>query len=340
MIKGKNMPLNVRFDIENYLKGINDIRVCNFFLRCLYMKNMAIKNVDYYNDIRSCKRVIIQAFDSANISGQNKDNLCKEIETAIEKEILPLHEFGWIINDERAAFWLCAYLEYSTYSQMITNTDFTNFSKWLLEKSQQYHNEYTYLGFHKIPYNHKDRIERIIRFFDILNDISYIQDIVFCPLPKKQIITNFKNKWGQIYQNPVPVKWLPDQEDAISWAWDFIKKYFDNYTLMVFGPNATYNFVQNTTPLNHAEKLLAVRATFDLWEGDDSSKKLLLLNLNKAWNQKKLRETRVDKKALNTYLKTKTKMQLDELAEHYDMRISDTLERLITQHYKQLFQEK
>ncbi|ENE98814.1 hypothetical protein ECP03047775_3119, partial [Escherichia coli P0304777.5] len=41
MKKGKNMSLNVRFDIENYLKGINDIRVCNFFLRCLYMKNMA-----------------------------------------------------------------------------------------------------------------------------------------------------------------------------------------------------------------------------------------------------------------------------------------------------------
>lgn len=33
-------------------------------------------------------------------------------------------------------------------------------------------------------------------------------------------------------------------------------------------------------------------------------------------------------------------MQLDELAEHYDMRINDTLEKLITQHYKQLFQGK
>ncbi|HHQ7445626.1 TPA: hypothetical protein ACSU1C_004699, partial [Escherichia coli] len=120
----------------------------------------------------------------------------------------------------------------------------------------------------------------------------------------------------------------------------FIKKYFSNHHLTMWGPNTTYNFVQNTTPLNHAEKLLAVRATFDLWEGDDNSKKLLLMNLNKAWNQKKLRETRVDKKALNTYLKIKTKIQLDELAEHYDMRISDILEKLISQHYRELFQEK
>lgn len=120
----------------------------------------------------------------------------------------------------------------------------------------------------------------------------------------------------------------------------FYKKYFNNYLLTMWGPNVTYNFVQNTTPLNHTEKLLAVRATFDLWEGDDNSKKLLLMNLNKAWNQKKLRETRVDKKALNTYLKIKTKIQLDELAEHYDMRISDILEKLISQHYRELFQEK
>ncbi|HFL7618018.1 TPA: hypothetical protein ACG45F_004600, partial [Escherichia coli] len=119
------MPLNVRFDIENYLKGINDIRACNFFLRCLYMKNMAIKNIDYYNDIRSCKRVIIQAFDSTNISGQDKDNLCKEIETAIEKEILPLDEFDWVKNDERAAFWICAYLLHTPIisNQMITGSD-------------------------------------------------------------------------------------------------------------------------------------------------------------------------------------------------------------------------
>ncbi|EFB5188758.1 hypothetical protein ABGK91_004390 [Escherichia albertii] len=338
------MSLTVRFNIENYLKDINDIRVCNFFLRCLHMKKIATKNVDYYNDIRSCKREIIHAINNAKISGQDQDKLCKEIETAIAKEIIPLHEFGWVYNDERAAFWLCAYLEYCTYSQMLVDYDLTYLSKRLSGEIQQYHNEYIYLGFHEIPYNHNDRVERIIHFFDTLNDIFYIQDkadIAFCPLPKKHIIANFKNKWGQIYQNPVPVKWLPDQEDAVSWAWNFIKKHFSNYVPMSWEPHySTYQFVQNTTPFNHANKLLAVRAVFDLWEINNDSKKLLLMNLNKAWNQKKLRETRVDKKALNTYLKIKTKMQLDELAEHYDMRISDTLEKLITQHYRQLFQDK
>lgn len=64
-------------------------------------------------------------------------------------------------------------------------------------------------------------------FFDHLSDIFHTPDknyIVLCPLLKKQIIINFKNKWRLIYQKPLPVKWLPDQEDVVSWAWDFIKK--------------------------------------------------------------------------------------------------------------------
>ncbi|EBT1279573.1 hypothetical protein CIT83_27550, partial [Salmonella enterica] len=55
----------------------------------------------------------------------------------------------------------------------------------------------------------------------------------------------------------------------------------------------------------------------------------------KAWNQQKLRQSRTDKKALNTYLKNETKMRLDILATHYNMRISDVLEKLINEHYRQ-----
>ncbi|HCN7240666.1 TPA: hypothetical protein N6208_005383, partial [Escherichia coli] len=136
------------------------------------MKNMAIKNIDYYNDIRSCKRVIIQAFDSTNISGQDKDNLCKEIETAIEKEILPLDEFDWVKNDERAAFWICAYLLHTPIisNQMITGSDNIYCPSMSSGNLQQYHNEYIYLGFHDIPDTHNKRFERIIRFFDHLSD--------------------------------------------------------------------------------------------------------------------------------------------------------------------------
>lgn len=46
------------------------------------------------------------------------------MEIAREKEILPLHEFGWLHNDERATFWLCSYLFYSdNYNKMITGIE-------------------------------------------------------------------------------------------------------------------------------------------------------------------------------------------------------------------------
>ncbi|MCW9331534.1 hypothetical protein N5I42_27440, partial [Klebsiella pneumoniae] len=54
------------------------------------------------------------------------------------------------------------------------------------------------------------------------------------------------------------------------------------------------------TPLSHSERNLALRTAIDLWDDAPDTKRLFLLNLNKAWNQQKLRQSRTDKKALNT----------------------------------------
>ncbi|MFZ4172663.1 RepB family protein, partial [Enterobacter ludwigii] len=88
------------------------------------------------------------------------------------------------------------------------------------------------------------------------------------------------------------------------------------------------------TPLNHAERNLALRAALDLWDDAPDTKRLFLLNLNKAWNQQKLRQSRTDKKALNTYLKNETKMRLDFMAERSGVRLSDMLEKIINEHYR------
>ncbi len=93
-------------------------------------------------------------------------------------------------------------------------------------------------------------------------------------------------------------------------------------------------------PQNHAERLLAIRASLDLWDNAPDNKQLFLLNLNKAWNQRKLRQSRTDKKALNSYLKNETKLQLDKLAVHYGIRISDVLDKLITEHYRDIISHK
>ncbi|WP_416172865.1 hypothetical protein [Enterobacter ludwigii] len=106
--------------------------------------------------------------------------------------------------------------------------------------------------------------------------------------------------------------------------------YISNLYMGLKDPGLTTWF----TPLNHSERNLALRAALDLWDDAPDSKRLFLLNLNKTWNQQKLRQSRTDKKALNTYLKNETKMRLDLMAERSGVRLSDMLETLINDHYR------
>lgn len=146
-----------------------------------------------------------------------------------------------------------------------------------------------------------------------------------------------KDQWKNIYSKPVPLKWLPDEEEAVLWAWNSLKSLQEErnaptggLSFMLSSPGLSTWF----TPLNHSERNLALRAAIDLWDDAPDTKRLFLLNLNKAWNQQKLRQSRTDKKALNTYLKNETKMRLDFMAERSGVRISDMLETLINDHYR------
>ena len=137
-----------------------------------------------------------------------------------------------------------------------------------------------------------------------------------------------------IYSKPLPLKWLPDEEEAVLWAWNNLSKTQQISTLEELSLNINSGGLTTWfTPLSHTERNLALRAALDLWVDAPDSKRLFLLNLNKAWNQQKLRQSRTDKKALNTYLKNETKTRLDFMAERSGVRISDMLEMLINEHY-------
>lgn len=66
------MPQHVKFNIDNYLKNIHDIRVYNFYRRFLYLNGMQISDVNYYTDIDSCRREITHIFDCADMDTQKK----------------------------------------------------------------------------------------------------------------------------------------------------------------------------------------------------------------------------------------------------------------------------
>ncbi|EAR4689758.1 hypothetical protein IHA60_000526 [Salmonella enterica] len=301
-----------------------NLRTCKFYLDWMNIsKNIRADGVNR-QDAESCRQATNQLINQFFPDKEMQNRLLAEMNAACDENILSSDSFDWLKQDERATFWLWAYiLKAGDYELGIDPPANADFGK----------NWYQRMNLSVSPTSHQERINIIISFFDN----------IIIPTPpvnhlKRQVMDRLKDQWKAIYSKPVPLKWLPDEEEAVLWAWNSLKSLQEERNT----PKGGLSFTLSTpgmstwfTPLSHSERNLALRAAIDLWDDAPDTKRLFLLNLNKAWNQQKLRQSRTDKKALNTYLKNETKMRLDILATHYNMRISDVLEKLINEHYRQ-----
>ncbi|MGK2696294.1 hypothetical protein [Serratia surfactantfaciens] len=303
-----------------------DLRVCRFYADWL-MSNKIIntKNVPR-QDVDSCKMALNKLINQSITNKSQQENLLSDMEMARDENLLPLESFDWLNKDDRAAFWLWAFLCKARNYQFGIDSP---------PNAEPGDNWYQHMNLSISPVSHQERVSILITLFD--NIIISTPPVTHL---KKNVMEKLKSQWAVIYNKPLPLKWLPDEEDAVLWAWNNLKKvqqeksgYIDSLYMNLRAPGLTTWFI----PLNHSERHLALRAALDLWDDAPDAKRLFLLNLNKAWNQQKLRQSRTDKKALNTYLKNETKMQLDLLATHHDLRISDMLEKLINEHYRTTF---
>lgn len=311
-------------DIRQFPLKTSDLRTSVFYLKWLDL-NERLRTDDFNRqDAESCRQAANKLINENCSDKEKKAALVRDIEAASNENILPPQYFEWLKNDERATFWLWAYL--------CNRSDYKiSFSRANDLESAPRKDWYQKFKLSFSPMNHQERIECIIDFFDF--------EIIDTPLfknPKKTKMERIKGEWKVIYNKPLPLKWLPDEEDSVLWAWNQLKEIQEvkrNFFSERGSNNVIYGLTTWFKPLNFTERNLALRAAIDLWSDAPDSKKLFLLNLNKAWNQQKLRKSRTDKKALNTYLKNETKRRLDLLAEHHGIRISDMLEKLINDAY-------
>ncbi|WP_193163862.1 hypothetical protein [Enterobacter ludwigii] len=300
-----------------------DVRICGFYLDWLSInKNIRTDGVDRQN-AESCHKAVNQLITHHFSDKEQQNSLLAEMNAACDENILPAEYFDWLERDERAAFWLWCYIcTASDYQLCISPSRDAQFGQ----------NWYQSLNLSQSPTNHQERIRLIFRFFDwIIVPVPPVNHL------KSQVMDRLKNQWKIIYSKPVPLKWLPDEEEAVLWAWNSLKSIQEEknaptggFSFSLLTPGMTTWF----TPLSHSERNLALRAALDIWDDAPDTKRLFMLNLNKAWNQQKLRQSRTDKKALNTYLKNETKTRLDFMAERSGVRISDMLETLINDHYR------
>ncbi|MEY0234754.1 hypothetical protein [Providencia manganoxydans] len=309
---------------QNIIKKL-DLRACLFYLNWLqFNKNITINKVNK-QESESCRRAIHQAICHYFPNENDRMNVLIELESAYDENILPIGDFNWLKQDERAAFWLWGYL---------CKVDDLKLGFYPPPNAVANENWYERLNLIVSPSSHHERIALITAFFDAITlptpPVSYL---------KRQIMDKLKEQWKVIYSRPIPLKWLPDEEESVLWAWQHLQKCQQEMLLShhliaavnirLIPPGLTTWF----TPLNSSERRLALRAALDLWDYAPDTKRLFLLNLNKAWNQQKLRKSRTDKKALNTYLKNETKQRLDFMAAQQNIRISEMLEKLINERY-------
>ncbi|MBJ9260145.1 hypothetical protein I5495_22695 [Citrobacter amalonaticus] len=316
------MAVNHNNDRQSLITS-RDLRACVFYAGWLN----AFKRINTTNvprqDAQSCRQALNQLINQFIPDKNEQTRLMSEMETGREENILPPEDFDWLRQSERATFWLWAYIyKVSDYTLGINPP----------ENAEYGTNWYHRMNLSSSPTSHQERINLIMAFFDRI--------LIFTPPVnhlKKTVMERLKDQWKVIYRKPLPLKWLPDEEGIVLWAWDNMQKVQKDKIHDLTGLLSNFSSPGLTTwftPLSHSERHLALRAALDLWDDSQDTKRLFLLNLNKAWNQQKLRQSRTDKKALNTYLKNETKTRLDFMAERSGVRISDMLEKLINDHYQ------
>ncbi|POZ13462.1 hypothetical protein C3Z09_23310, partial [Lelliottia aquatilis] len=186
-----------------------DIRICHFYLDWLGInKNIRPEGINR-QDAGNCHHAVNQLINQYYPDKEQQNRLMAEMNTACDENILPAEHFDWLEHDERAAFWLWGYLY--TVGDLTLGISSSRDARYD-------ENWYQYLHLSKSPASHQERMQLLFNFFDW----------IIIPAPpvnhlKSQVMDRLKDQWKNIYSKPVPLKWLPVEEEAVLWAWNSLK---------------------------------------------------------------------------------------------------------------------
>tara|TARA_B110000211_G_scaffold201656_1_gene233367 strand:- start:644 stop:1561 length:918 start_codon:yes stop_codon:yes gene_type:complete len=300
----------------NKLKGVSQIegkerRFIESCFRVLQSKNAQL-NVSFESPVEGA-RVINEFIASREIEQKEKDKMALFLIDEAKQALLPLDEFSWIKDNERACYfvWASIYLHYyySAPSHPAIVAPGQQPTHALL---------YNQLSLKNNPSDTMERFDEVVKYFDRI------------PQPNKwklDLIAHLKGIWGHIFSSRKPFSWLEkDNDEQCRWAWEYLRK-TDGYSS---SKPMTYQF----TPTSTAEIYLAIYAAYDTWIIDNGAKRLFKSDFSKAWQQKKLRDGRQGKKACSLVLHEDVKLKLDELAKTRKITLSQLVEQLIEKEHR------
>ena len=287
-----------------------DNRFIESCFRVLQSKHPQI-NASFKSPVEDA-RIINQFIASLEGTPKEKEQLVQSLITEAKKSLLPLDEFSWIKGDERACYfvWASIYLYYY-YSAPSHPTIVTS------GHTPTYALYYNQLSLKNNPSDNMERFDEVVKYFDRIPQPSRW---------KLDLIAHLKGIWGYIFSNRKPFSWLEkDNDEQCRWAWDYINKIdWDNSKPMISQLSVT----------STEEMYFAIYAAYDTWKAKTEAKRLFTIDFNKAWQQKKHRDSRQGKKACSLVLQEDVKLKLDELAKTRKVTLSQLVEQLIEKEYR------
>ncbi len=291
---------------------VNNVREARIYINALEIKcfdePLDIRNLLQYK--QEINRTLINKFnpEKRNLFVDNIKKQCINL-------LLPEDKFNWISKNDRACYYVWGKIRktnITSIKEKPLNPLNMILTGSLISKKDQDSISYEELKLNKHPTSTKERLELTIRFIDLI-DLSI--EI------KNELLNKIKDEWAIIFNKKNNLKWLNEKDkECCEWAWNYIKKHSD--------------FCNYLSPINDHELYLCFYAAFDLWSASEDTKKLFLININKAHSQQKFRAGIKDKKALNTFISKDTKTNLDILCKEKNMKINDMLEYLINAEFK------
>ncbi len=253
---------------------------------------------------------------SLEFSAEKKNRLVILLITEAEKLLLPIKEFSWLEDDDRACYWVWGTILQSPLAAW-PNQPLPFF--FINSQETRTAPGYQSLGLKTVTTNTEERLEEIVKYFDRAGQP---------PQWQFNLINELKVRWIEIYNARKPFPWLKqDNVEQCDWAWNYISK--PNLLLGWYNTPPVLGF----SPTKQEEKYLAIYAAFDCWTAPPDSKKLFCHNFNKAWHQKKHRDSRQGKKVCNLVLREDVKNKLDQMAYERDITLNRLVEALVENEY-------
>ncbi|EJD6044295.1 hypothetical protein M0J40_RS16825 [Providencia rettgeri] len=245
------------------------------------------------------------------------------------QNILPLSDFKWVFDNEEITSFVWGYL---ILERDIWNEDVIKRKESIDDKCKA-RNSYESLNLPMIDNGHHRKTEDIVLYFDS----QYLDSEVINSI---DILNQLKDMWAISNNIVKKFKWLNAKNgDSTKWAFDYIKKYNDK-EFPNYNKDSGISPLSIFKPISNHEMEISIYNILKLWECHPSEKTLFIMNMNKAWQQRKLRHERTTKKAINCYVDIEVKNKLDELVKDSGFQMNYVLADLINRAHDIKFSKK